>query len=132
MQLTREFITPSLTEIKDSVDITLYKGTTFRATFTFKNANETPLDLMYTEILFNFVKKDGTPFLIIQTSNVTSNGSIITIASPPQSGTAELLITDEETTSIDFEQGHWWLTLDIGSDKLLRGRGKVFIKEPYE
>lgn len=132
MNLNRVCTTdPPLTTSK-SADFTLYKGTTFRPTFKFKQSDGTPLPISGKIITFYIVDSDGNSILTVNSSSVTPNGSTILITDDPN-GIVDILITDEETSLLSFTSGNWWVTLTyLSGDVFLRGRGNIYLKEPYE
>lgn len=131
MELTRTCITDPPLPVTQTANFTFYKGTTFRAKLTFKNPDQTPLNITGMDIVFNIVEIDGTPTLIVNSTGLTTNNSTITIINA-NLGQAEVLITDEETSSLDVGELKWWVTLNpLNGDKLLRGKGKILVSNPY-
>ena len=82
----------------------------------------------------NFIGFDETKEYFKLSSSNSGLPNITSMKIIEQSeGKAELLITDEDTSLIDFKNGYWWVTLTFpNGDTVLRGKGKVLIKEPYE
>lgn len=132
MNLNRVCTTEAPLSTSKSADFTLYKGTTFKPTFKFKQSDNTALPISGKVITFHIVDNDGNSILIINSSSVTPNGSTIVIMDDPN-GIVDVLITDEETTSLNLTEGKWWITLTyLTGDVYLRGRGCIFLKQPYE
>ncbi len=133
MELTR-ICSPSPPVTKQFLDLVFYRGTTFRATFTFKDSQNNPLSLTGIEVKFHLLEIKGDEQLIIlsSTSSPNTNNSSIIIPTP-SNGKANIVFSDEETSLIEFDNARWWLTLTLpNGDVLSRGKGKVEIKEPYE
>jgi len=131
MNLTRSCSTEPVTQTEVSLNV--YIGTTFKITVTFyQDDGTTPLDLTLNEVEFNIVNCENEEIISINSSTTTANGSTIVFVDAIN-GIAEITITDEETLTFSKMKGYWWMTLNLPSgDKLLRGRGNIFIKNPYE
>lgn len=138
MELTRACTTTPPLTVTQVANLTFYRGTTFRAKFTFKQPDpmnpleQIPLDITGMDIVFNVVEEDGTEVLVVDSTSATTNGSIVTILNPPTNGEVEVLVTDEETASLDVAELRWWVTLNPpNGDKLLRGKGSIHVINPY-
>lgn len=132
MELTKVCNVPIEPEVVNEYEFTLYRRTTFRVLVTFKQPNGNPLDITNYEVKFYIVENDGSSILTILSNSLTLNGSTINILDSIN-GKVEILITDEETTLITQSVGKWWMTiLPLNGDELLRGKGSIKIKNPYE
>lgn len=132
MNLNRVCTTEAPPTLSKSADFTLYRDTTFRPAFKFKQSDGTPLPISGKIINFYIVDNENLPILTVSSASVTPNGSTILITDDPN-GIVEILITDEETSSLVLTSGYWWVTLTyLSGDVFLRGRGKIYLKEPYE
>lgn len=132
MDLTRVCSNPLQPEIVKSADFTFYRRTTFRANFSFKDNIGDPLPLTGYTVNLYIVRTDGSPILSLNSNIVNSLGSTILILDSLL-GKTQVLITDEETELLVDSEAKWWITISPpNGDELLRGRGNIFIKEPYE
>lgn len=131
MDLTR-VCSPATPTTVESFDFILYKGITFRPIFKFKDSDGTALPISGKIITFHISDKTGIDILTVDSNNITANGSTVVITDD-LNGIVEVLITDEETLLLDFDCGYWWITLTLlNGDILLRGKGSIYLKEPYE
>lgn len=131
MELTRACTTTPPLEVVESADFKFYRMTTFTAKLTFREPDQSGLDISNMIVEFNVVETDGTVVLNLSSNTVTSNGSTITILDA-LNGVAEIRITDEETTSLTVGTLKWWMTLNpLNGDKLPRGKGSIFVINPY-
>lgn len=131
MELTK-VCTPRQSPNVDSLNFTLRKGTTFRPVFKFKDINGDPLSLVGMIITFYIVDEDGDEILIIDSESVTPNGSTVVVVNDIN-GIVDILITDEETSNLAFDCGKWWVSLTLANGDIFpRGKGSIFLKEPYE
>lgn len=132
MNLTR-VCSPNEPETVQKASLSIYKGTTFRITVSFKqNDGVTALSLTDIVVTFNVVDLDNNTILTVSSDVVNVNGSTVDITDIP-GGVADVIITDEDTALFTETEGYWWMTLTLlNGDKLLRGRGNIYIKQPYE
>lgn len=131
MNLTRSCSTEPNTQTELSLNV--YIGTTFKITVTFyEDDGTTPVDLTLNQVEFKIVNCENEEIILINSSSSTVNGSTITFIDAIN-GIAQISLTDEETLEFSKLKGYWWMTLNLpNGDKLLRGRGNIFIKNPYE
>lgn len=130
MELTKVCL-PSTPITSESLDFTLYKRITFRPVFKFKDVDGDPLPIAGKIITFHITDEDGVDILTIDSESETENGSTVVIVDDAN-GIVDVLITDEETSSLEFEEASWWVTLTLlNGDTILRGKGSIFLKEPY-
>lgn len=130
MELTRTCIAPSPI-LQSSKDFNLYKDITFRPIFKFKDSEGDPLSLVTTVITFYIVSGNGENILTISSTTITPNGSTIVLVDEI-GGIIEVLITDEETSELDFKEANWWITLTLlNGDVVLRGKGIITLSEIY-
>lgn len=131
MELTKVCL-PASPTTTETVDFTLRKRTTFRIVFKFKNPDGTPLPINGKIITFHIESENGNEILTIDSQSITPNGSTI-IVTNNLGGVVDVLITDEETSVLNFIKAKWWVTLTLlNGDVFLRGRGSIYLKEPYE
>ncbi len=132
MNLSRVCTTEAPLSTSKTANFTMYKSTTFRPTFKFKQSDGTALPISGKIITFYIVDSDGNEVLTIDSSTTTVNGSTVLISDDPN-GIIEVLITDEETSLLDFSDGNWWITLTyLNGDVFMRGKGCIFLRQPYE
>ncbi len=143
MELTRTCPPSQLPiEYATSADFIFRRGTTFRATFSFKLPNQDPLvpalpqPLTGIIVTFHLLEKTKTVETLTLSSGQAPHlsGSSVTITDI-LNGKAVVLITDEYTQSIPitFKEAYWWVTLTLPDGQVLfRGNGTVIVKYPYE
>lgn len=115
-----------------SADFTIYKRTTFRPVFKFKNPNGSPMSLLNIVVTFYIEDDKAVQILKIDSVLPTLNGSRI-IITDVVNGFADLLITDEETSLLQFKKANWWISIALlNGDVFTRGSGDIFLKQPFE
>lgn len=107
---------------------TFVRGVTFERTFTYKDPNQTPIDITGMEVSFGFRRRDekDAAFAMASTDPATALGSTIEITDAA-GGEIELKLTDEETDAIDFDLGNWWLHLLVSGDVRPMAKGELEI-----
>lgn len=131
MDLTRACTTTPPPVITKSVDFVFYRGTTFRAKFSFKTDTGAPINITNMGITFNVVNDQEVLLFSLNENILGPNGSTINVLNAIN-GEVEILITDEHTTLLTIGILSWWITLNpINGDKLLRGKGQIEVMNPY-
>lgn len=94
--------------------LTIFRGITVNLPWTWEDADGLPTDLTGMSVVFK-LKHDDT--VLEYTSVANTHGSVVTVTDAA-GGEFTVLITDEETTSFEFDSGRWWLELHDGSGNI--------------
>lgn len=116
------------------VDFTFYRGTTFRYSFVFLDKNGDAIDITGMEIIFHLLEIDDTvDYLTISSDDPPNiNGSSVTVIDA-EDGEADLILTPDETTAMSFDRANWWISLTLdNNDLVIKAKGQVLVKEPFE
>lgn len=105
--------------------ITIYKGISLSLPFTYKNSDGTPIDLTGKTVVFKLKFGDT---VTSYTTVANAQGSVVTITDPPD-GEFHILITDEETASMELGSGRWWLELHDSGNVTLLWRDDVTVED---